>query len=192
MKIIGAALLVLLMGGVAASAGATTLRVGANETYTTIAAGVAAAQAGDTVRVAGGLYNEHGLTVSLPIVLLGTNYPVLDAQNAGEIISITAPGTVISGFDFRNVGASYIEDRAAVHVRTADNVRVDNCRFDHTIFGVYLEHSNGGVVTNNVLNGAGGSEVSAGNGIHLWYCKNARIEHNEVHGHRDGIYFEFL
>lgn len=192
MKIIGAALLVLLMGGVAASAGATTLRVGANETYTTIAAGVAAAQAGDTVRVAGGLYNEHGLTVSLPIVLLGTNYPVLDAQNAGEIISITAPGTVISGFDFRNVGASYIEDRAAVHVRTADNVRVDNCRFDHTIFGVYLEHSNGGVVTNNVLNGAGGSEVSAGNGIHLWYCKNARIEHNEVHGHRDGIYFEFV
>jgi nitrous oxidase accessory protein len=190
MRITSAAILLLLL--VASPAKARTVRVGAHEPYATVAAGLRAAQAGDTVRVASGLYNEHGLTVSLPIVLLGTNYPVLDARNAGEIINITAAGTVISGFGFRNVGASYIEDRAAVHVRTADNVHVDNCRFDHTIFGVYLEHSNGGVVTNNVLNGAGGSEVSAGTGIHLWYCNHARIEHNEVHGHRDGIYFEFV
>jgi nitrous oxidase accessory protein len=192
MKIIGAALLIGLFAAAAVPARAATIRVGAHETYTTIAAGIAAAQAGDTVLVASGLYNEHGLTVSLPIVLVGRNYPVLDAQNAGEILIVTAPGAVISGLDFRNVGTSYVEDRAAVHVRTADNVRVEDCRFKHTIFGVYLEHSNGGVITGNVLEGAGGSEVSAGNGIHLWYCKNARIERNEVRGHRDGIYFEFV
>lgn len=171
---------------------AATIHVGKGEPYASITAGCAAAQAGDTVRVAGGLYNEHGLVISLPLVLLGTNYPVVDAENAGDIIDVTAAGTVISGFAFRNVGASYVEDRAAVRVRAADNVRVDNSRFDHTIYGVYVEHSNGAVVTGNVLHGAGGSEVSGGNGIHLWYCKNARIERNEIHGHRDGIYFEFV
>jgi nitrous oxidase accessory protein len=166
--------------------------VGKSERCTTIAAGIAVAQAGDTVRVASGLYNEHGLVVSLPIVLLGTNYPVIDARKAGDIVDIAAPGTVISGFAFRNVGASYVEDRAAVRVRTSDNVRVGHCRFDQTIFGVYVEHSDGVVISDNVMRGAGGSEVSAGNGIHLWYCKHARIERNEVHGHRDGIYFEFV
>lgn len=171
---------------------AATIDVGKSAPYKTIALGLAAAESGDTVRVASGLYNEHGLVVSTPIMLLGIDYPVLDAQDAGDILVVESPGTVVSGLAFQNVGASYVEDRAAVRVRKADLVRVANCRFDRTIFGIYVEHSNGVVVSGNVLRGAGGSEVSGGNGIHLWYCKNARIERNEVHGHRDGIYFEFV
>ena len=26
----------------------------------------------------------------------------------------------------------------------------------------------------------------------MWYCENIRIENNRIHGHRDGIYFEFV
>ena len=189
MKITAATILIIAL---ATRAEATTVRVGPAERCTTIAAGIAAAQAGDTVRVAGGLYNEHGLTISLPIVLIGNNYPVIDGHNGGDLIDITAPGVIVRGLSLRNVGASYVEDRAAIRVRAVDDVQVDDCRFDHTIFGVYVEHANGTVVTNNVLNGGAKREVTAGNGIHLWYCKNARIEHNEVHGHRDGIYFEFV
>lgn len=174
------------------TAEASTVRVGPAERWTTIAAGIAAAQAGDTVSVANGLYNEHGLVITRPIVLFGNNYPVIDGQNGGDILDVTAPGVVIHGLSLRNVGASYVEDRAAIRVRAADNVQVTDCRFDHTIFGIYVERANGVVVTNNVLNGAAKREVSAGNGIHLWYCKNARIESNEVQGHRDGIYFEFV
>ncbi|HET6463101.1 MAG TPA: nitrous oxide reductase family maturation protein NosD, partial [Candidatus Krumholzibacteria bacterium] len=189
MKITAATILIIAL---AATANAAAVRVGPAGPYTTIAAGIAAAQAGDTVAVANGLYNEHGLVISQPIVLVGTNYPVIDGQNGGDIIVVTAPGVVIRGLSLRNVGASYVEDRAAIRVRAVDNVEVDACRFDHTIFGIYVEHANGVVVTRNVLSGGAEREVSAGNGIHLWYCKNARIEHNEVHGHRDGIYFEFV
>jgi nitrous oxidase accessory protein len=192
MKRISAAILIAALAVANVPASATTVQVGPGRQYSTIASGIAAAQPGDTVRVSSGIYNEHGLSVPAPIVLVGTNYPVVDAQNAGDIIVITAAGATIRGFDFRNVGASYIEDRAAVRVKNADNVHVSDCHFDHTIFGIYAEHSNGVVVTGNVLHGASGSEVSAGNGIHLWYCKNARIEYNEIHGHRDGIYFEFV
>jgi nitrous oxidase accessory protein len=90
------------------------------------------------------------------------------------------------------VANSYVEDRAAVRVRTADNVRVEDCRFENTIFGVFVEHSTGVIVSGNRLRGSGGSEVSSGNGIHLWYCKNATIENNQIQGHRDGIYLEFV
>jgi nitrous oxidase accessory protein len=176
----------------ATPAGAAAIRVGVRENHASIAAGLAAAQPGDTVLVAGGLYNEHGLVVTVPLVLLGKDFPVLDAQNAGDILTVTAPGAVVSGFVFQNVGASYIEDRAAVRVQTANGVRIEDCRFENTIFGVYVEHSDSVRVIRNHLTGSGGSEVSAGNGIHLWYCKHARVEDNEIHRHRDGIYFEFV
>lgn len=171
---------------------AATIRVGAGEMHTRIADGIAAAQPGDTVLVASGLYNEHGLLVAAPIFLIGTNYPVIDAQNGGDILTLASAGTVVRGFAFRNVGSSFVEDRAAVRVRSADHVRVEDCRFDNTIFGVFVEHSAGVRVTGNRLTGSGGSEVTSGNGIHLWYCKDALIEGNEIHGHRDGIYFEFV
>ena len=177
---------------VATTARATAIRVGADEAHATIAAGLAAAQPGDTVLVANGLYNEHGLVVSGSIVLLGKDYPVIDAQNQGDILTVTAAGAIVRGFLFKNVGSSYVEDRAAVRVQKANDVRVEDCRFENTIFGVYVEHSESVRVAGNHLTGSGGSEVSAGNGIHLWYCKRALVENNEIHRHRDGIYFEFV
>jgi nitrous oxidase accessory protein len=126
------------------------------------------------------------------LFLVGTDYPVIDAQNGGDILTVTAPGTLVRGFALQNVGSSFMEDRAAVRVRNADHVRIEDCRLDNTVFGIYVEHSADVTVTGNHLTGPGGREVSAGNGIHLWYCKRARIENNEIHGHRDGIYFEFV
>ena len=32
----------------------------------------------------------------------------------------------------------------------------------------------------------------SGNAIHLWYCKQIVVENNQVRGHRDGIYLEFV
>ncbi len=178
-----------LAGG---TARARTIAVGPGLSFPTIGGGIAAAQAGDTVRVAAGLYNEHGLTITDPIFLIGKDYPVIDSGLGGDVLTVTAPATLVRGFELRNVGASFVEDRAAIRIRGADGVRVEDCRFDNTIFGIYVEHSARVLVTGNQLNGSGGSEVTAGNGIHLWYCKDAVIERNEIHGHRDGIYFEFV
>lgn len=187
-----AALAVITAMMLAGPSRAAVVRVGAGQAHATIAAGIAAAQAGDTVAVASGLYNEHGLTISVPLFLIGTNYPVLDAQNAGDILTVSAPGTLVRGLAFQNVGTSYVEDRAAVRVRAVDRVVVDDCRFDNTVFGVFVEHAEGVTVSRNRMTARGGSEVSAGNGVHLWYCKRARIVGNEIHGHRDGIYLEFV
>jgi nitrous oxidase accessory protein len=35
-------------------------------------------------------------------------------------------------------------------------------------------------------------EYQLGNGIHLWKCNHAEIVGNQITGHRDGIYFEFV
>jgi len=44
----------------------------------------------------------------------------------------------------------------------------------------------------NTLHAARERETRSGNGIHLWYSTRIRIQDNEIVGHRDGIYFEFV
>jgi nitrous oxidase accessory protein len=178
--------------GAAAVADAATLRVGRSERWSTIASALSAAHPGDTVRVEPGTYREHGLIVDKPLVLTGVDRPVIDPDNQGEIITVTASGVVIRGFFLKNVGTSFVEDRAAIRLKKVDGAVVEDNRFENAFFGIYAEHSANMVVRRNHLQGPGGREVTAGNGIHLWYCKRARIEDNEVHGHRDGIYFEFV
>ena len=173
----------------ARTASAAMVRVGSGERIT---AALTAASPGDSIVVSTGTYHEHGLIVDKPIALIGQGNPVIDAQERGEIITITAGGCTISGFTLRNVGTSFVEDRAAIRVKGVEGAEVSHNRIEKAFFGIYVEHSNHVRIRNNVLTSTGGREVTTGNGIHLWYCKDADIEDNEIHGHRDGIYFEFV
>ncbi len=178
--------------GTAGTTHAATVTVGSGGRCQTIRDGIAAAQPGDTVRVAAGVYDEHGLVIDKAVALLGIGQPVIDAREQGEIITITHDNVIVSGFTLRNVGTSMVEDRAAIRVRQAAGVSIVGNRIERGFFGVYAEHSERVVVRRNHIVGMSTREVANGNGIHLWYCRDADIEDNEIHGHRDGIYFEFV
>src|SRR5690606_24474241 len=85
-----------------------------------------------------------------------------------------------------------IEDRAGIRFDRSHNFTIRNNKLLNTFFGIYLAYSNDGIVEGNYLEGKAVEEMSSGNAIHLWYCKRVVIENNEVRGHRDGIYFEFV
>jgi nitrous oxidase accessory protein len=176
----------------ACTANAAAVRVGTGGRFPTIASGLASAQSGDTVLVAPGLYKEYGLVIDKPVVLAGVDRPVIDANNQGEIFTITANGVTVTGLVLKNVGTSYIQDRAAIRLKNVEGGLIEGNEFDNAFFGIYAEHSHHFVIRANRLIGPATSETTSGNGIHLWYCKDARIENNEIRGHRDGIYFEFV
>nr|WP_290668762.1 Calx-beta domain-containing protein [Ardenticatena sp.] len=69
----------------------------------TIAAAVAKAADGDTVQVAAGTYNEHGIEIYVDITLVGAgaSNTVVDAGGLGRVFSINAT-TVISGVRVQN------------------------------------------------------------------------------------------
>lgn len=184
--------LVAALAGTTRIATAARVRVGSGERCNSISEGISLAQPGDTVLVGPGTYHEHGLPVDKPLSLIGIGQSIIDADNAGEILTITARQVLVAGLTFRNVGTSFIEDRAAVRVKNTDTVRVEDCRLENAFFGIYAEHSHDVIIRRNRLIGPATREVTTGNGIHLWYCKNATIENNDVCGHRDGIYFEFV
>jgi len=59
-------------------------------------------------------------------------------------------------------------------------------------FGIYFQGCSLSSATGNTLQAAGNEELQSGNGIHCWKCDSMTIENNNVSGHRDGIYFEFV
>ncbi len=178
-----------LSGGISPAA-ARTIRVSASPGSLTAA--VAAATAGDTLRVVAGLYQEYGIEITRPTTLIGEGFPVIDAGERGEIITVRSDSVRIEGLELRNVGTSFMEDRAAVKLVNASGCTIARNRIVNGFFGIYLENSGSCTVSGNEVRGQAERESTSGNGIHLWHCRDITIDGNVVSGHRDGIYFEFV
>ena len=145
----------------------------------------------DTIIIKKGTYKEHNITVNKPLTIIGENYPVIDGELKGEIITITSDNVTVDGLFIINVGTSYTEDYAAIRVKRSKNFVIQNLVLEKLFFGIYLEKAHNGKVYHNKIIGDAIEEYNSGNGIQLWHCKNIVIEHNYVQHVRDGIYLEF-
>lgn len=149
-------------------------------------------KANDTILVAKGNYKVLNLEITKPLVIIGQNQPVLDAQYKGEIFIVKSDDVSISGFKFLNVGETSMIDWAGVKILDSENVKVFKNEFINCYFGVYLSASNKCLIENNRIVGTPKEEQTTGNGIHAWKCDSINIFNNYIEGHRDGIYFEFV
>tara|TARA_R110001632_G_scaffold10544_5_gene38948 strand:- start:23918 stop:25156 length:1239 start_codon:yes stop_codon:yes gene_type:complete len=145
----------------------------------------------DTILVQKGTYKEYNILVDKPLTIIGKNYPVIDGESKGEILTIVSDNVTVDGLFIINVGTSYTEDYAAIRVRKSKNFVIQNMVLEKLFFGIYLERSRDGKVFHNKIIGDAVQEYSSGNGIQLWYSKNIEIENNYIEHVRDGIYLEF-
>lgn len=160
-------------------------------TVSSIKEAIAVAKDFDTIIVKKGTYKEYNILIDKPLTIIGKNYPVVDGELKGEIITIVSDNVTVDGLFIINVGTSYTADYAAVRVRKSKNFVIQNLVLEKLFFGIYLEKSRDGKVYHNKIIGDAVQEYSSGNGIQLWYSKNVVIEHNYVEHVRDGIYLEF-
>jgi nitrous oxidase accessory protein len=150
------------------------------------------AKPGDTLKIQKGVYKEGNLVVDKPVRIVGEGYPELDGEGKVEVLTVISNRVVIDGLVIRNSGVSFLKDQAAIRLEGVRSCVVKNCRLFGNFFGLYLAKSSNCLVENNLIEGSATSESTSGNAIHLWSCRRVRIEGNEVRGHRDGIYFEFV
>ncbi len=183
---------ILILSFLSSGAWAGLVQVGSAYPQTTISGGLAASMPGDTLLVHPGHYIESGLIISHSLTLLGLDKPVIDGNHEGEIITITADKVSIEGFTLRGSGLSHLDENAAVRIEEASGCRISNNSFEDNFFAIYISKSENCMVENNDINGLAQTESRSGNGIHLWYCKNINVRGNNVSGHRDGIYLEFV
>jgi nitrous oxidase accessory protein len=170
---------------------AKTITVSKNSRVASLKAALELAVKGDTIRVKGGHYTSLNTIVDKEVVILGENYPVLDAHLKEEVITILANHVTFDGFEIRNSKTGSMRDYAGIRLYRVENATISNNRLVNNFFGIYLSDSRNIRVTGNKTTG-NKSPVNSGNGIHLWKCQNISIKNNYITGHRDGIYFEFV
>ena len=158
----------------------------------TLGAALLAVRPGGVIRVEPGTYREPTIVVDRPVTIEGVGFPTLDGEGAREIMRVRADDVTVRGMRFTNVGTSFVEDRAALRVTDAHHCTLVGNRLDDAFFGIYLAGVTGCRVEGNVIRGDARRETTAGNGIHLWNTRQVVIAGNQVSGHRDGIYFEFV
>jgi len=169
-----------------------TIVVGKNQLVTSLRRGIELAQDGDTIILQKGIYKEGNIVISKSIRLIGINEPVLDGENKYEILTLSGEKILIKGIHFKNSGYSSMNDFASISVVDARNCIIENNIIEHSYFGIHVANASNCIIVENKIKGTPKTEQTSGNAIHLWKCDSIVVESNDVQGHRDGIYFEFV
>jgi nitrous oxidase accessory protein len=158
----------------------------------TVSEALRLAKAGGRIVVKAGAYREPTIVVDRPVTIVGESGAVLDGEASHQIMTVAADDVTIRGLELRHVPTSYVDDRAAIKVQDATNCVIEDNRIDDAFFGIYLARVDRCRIARNHLHARKGKEAASGNGIHLWTSNHVTIEDNEITGHRDGIYLEFV
>jgi nitrous oxidase accessory protein len=169
-----------------------TITVGKDQVITNLKEAVAIAGNGDTILLTKGIYKEGNIVITKSIILIGVNQPVLDGENKYEILTVSGSDIIIKGIHFRNTGNSGMNDIAAINLLNATYTIIENNIIDQAFFAIHLANVTRSIIRNNQISGARKTEQTSGNGIHLWKCDSIVVTDNDITGHRDGIYFEFV
>lgn len=176
--------------GPALSAGKTH-RVCADCEFHGLRAAVAAADAGDTILVHAGVYREGLVEVFKPLTILGVDRPTIDGRGDKHVFYVRADDVTLRGLVIQGSGSSFVSDFAGIRAEHSRRcLFADNLIRDNT-YSIYFEKVSNCVVRNNTIVGNAVREVTAGNGVHLFYSDHIRVVGNDVSKSRDGLYFEF-
>ncbi|MTI40454.1 NosD domain-containing protein, partial [Fulvivirga lutimaris] len=158
----------------------------------TIKQAILIAQPHDLIKVKSGVYECESIEINKPIKLRGEPGAILDGMAGSYVLKLLADSIRVSGFSIINSGRSYTKDYAAIYVSGTSHVEISDNKISKAFFGILVEKSNNGIISNNHVLGTAKKEDQSGNGIHLWHCNNMFISQNEVTGMRDGVYLEFV
>ena len=145
-----------------------------------------------TIEIQAGVYSEHSVIIDKPLKIKARSGAIIDGEGQGFVLIVRSDSVSIEGIEVRNTGISFMEDVAGILIEKSAHVLIEGVTLTDTFFGIYLSETSNSVLRNNTLTASGERETQSGNGIHLWYSRDITIENNEIRGHRDGIYFEFV
>lgn len=164
---------------IAPGSSGNTVMAGPGQTYTTLAAAIAAAKPGDTVKLAAGTYAESVL-VDRPLVIDGQGAATLDGSSFTTYVRqkggiVVAADAVIQNLHITGFGMKETVSQLTSGVRTdtgcgyltLNNVQIDNCQD-----GV----GSGGIACDITLNGCSLSKCGLGDGqSHNLYVSTATV-----------------
>ncbi|MBE2220752.1 MAG: nitrous oxide reductase family maturation protein NosD, partial [Anaerolineae bacterium] len=171
----------LVSGRVQAQAEGQVIAISAED----LATAVSQASPGDTIEVTGGVY-KGSLLIDKPLTLIGKDWPVIDGENEGSVVTITAPGSTLRGFVIKNSGQSLANENSGIAVE-AENTLIENNRFEDTLFGIYTRQAHNTIIRNNVISSKDLEPQRRGDPIRVWYSNGVTLENNKIDKGRDVV-----
>ncbi len=153
--------------------------INTNLTYLTIQSAIDASETldGHTLIVGSGIYYEN-VHVHKSLFVIGENRltTIVDGNNIGKVLSISADNVTFSGFTVRNSGSNYppYGEDCGVYLDHVAGCNISNCLVAHNRIGIYLYFSNSNVIQHNKV------ESNLRNGIWLWNSGNNILEGNKI------------
>ncbi len=168
-----AAAVVLSMAFISASANAADVNVGPGRTYQTLAAGVAAAKAGDRVLLDAGTYMDDTAIISVPLTIEGQGagatlrMSTLLANHKG--ILITRTSTTVRNITFDGARIAQDDGNNGAGIRAeGGSLTVENCIFINNQDGMLVNAIPGATVTvNNSVFNANGANDGLSHGMYI-------------------------
>jgi nitrous oxidase accessory protein len=172
-------------GNVRAQGSGQTIIVSPQGPYTALTDAMAVAREGDTIAVYGGRY-AGPLVIEKRVTLLGYDWPIVDGNNHGTVVKLTAPGIVLKGFVIRNSGSSLDAENSGIAVEAPEALLANN-RIEETLFGIYLRKASHTTIQGNVISSKDLPLPRRGDPIRVWYSNSVRITENVVQRGRDVV-----
>ncbi len=148
--------------------------------YTSIQAAVDNASAGDTIKVAAGIYNETVLVnKTLDLEGASAGNTLVDANHTGNVFKVTAPGVNIFGFELARASRSASgQNYGAGVLILADNATVVNCTITTCSYGIKVSSASYDDPIQNITLENNEIIWSAYDAFWLEMGKNLRLENN--------------
>lgn len=144
----------------------------------------------DTLRLAAGVH-PGPLVLERPTVVLAEPGAVLRGPGRGSVLTIRGAGSVVRGLTVEHSGRDPDTDDAGVMI-AADSVTLEDVTVRDALFGIYLNHVNGVRLTRVAVTGLAELKPDdRGDGITLYYSRDAVIRDATITAARDGIYFSY-
>lgn len=185
-----AAVAIMLVAGAAAFAAAAPAPAAAQAPHGDLAAMIAAAEPGSTVRVPAGHY-PGPIIIDKSITLEGEGWPVIDGGRKGDVVRVTADDVTFRGFEVRGSGREVSDEPTGIRA-LGDRATIEGNRFIDVLYGVTLHESDGHTVRNNDIQSI--LEFAAerrGHALYLYYTYDNILEGNTISNAKDGVFINF-
>ncbi len=164
----------------------------------TLQTAIDAAQAGDTLLLASGIY-IGSVNIHQSLTLIGNvanssgikgNSSIIDGEGSSNVITISAPDVTIKGVIIRNSGQTLEDEDSGIYITDkGDGAHIEASFFENNLTGIFIKGAESiSVVGNEIIGSQFHRMNDRGNGIYIWNTTGTLIKNNTIRYGRDGIY----
>ncbi len=139
-----------------------------------------------TIELDEGVY-EGNIIINKPLNIVGKNGKKVIIQNnaTGTIITVKSSNVTLKNLIIRSSGHRKEELDSGIKGENINNLRVENCKIIDVLYGINISMIKNCAIVSNTISSKDEKRPLRGDGIKMWYAKNATIKNNTFIKTRD-------